>query len=187
MSSILCNVATGIIEIIFPETSPTFTGQYLAAMKSVGAKSALLKSDEFYPKQKWIKLLKVCYVPLLCTEIIQTKTHQRWKEVGSQERPVFLLGYSVVVCSRFQRRLRRLGQRYMNFQRICKYFEIFYTQVGYITFLARDQTVTSKGIQKISFQLSANQAVHYILVILRSFYATVFIFYPIRQSSNFFF
>ncbi|CAH3183448.1 unnamed protein product [Porites evermanni] len=59
MSSILCNVATGIIEIIFPETSPTFTGQYLAAMKSVGAKSALLKSDEFYPKQKWIKLLKM--------------------------------------------------------------------------------------------------------------------------------
>ncbi|CAH3047243.1 unnamed protein product [Porites evermanni] len=58
MSSILCSVATGIIEIIFPETSPTFTGQYLAAMKSVGAKSALLKSDEFYPKQKWIKLLK---------------------------------------------------------------------------------------------------------------------------------
>ena len=61
MSSILCNVATGIIEIIYPETSPTFTGQYLAAMKSVGAKSALLKSDEFYPKHKWIKLLKVCY------------------------------------------------------------------------------------------------------------------------------
>ena len=75
MSSILCNVATGIIEIIYPETSPTFTGQYLAAMKSVGAKSALLKSDEFYPKQKWIKLLKVCYLPLLCTVIIQTKTH----------------------------------------------------------------------------------------------------------------
>lgn len=67
MSSILCNVATGIIEIIFPETSPTFTGQYLAAMKSVGAKSALLKSDEFYPKQKWIKLLKVCYFNTFAT------------------------------------------------------------------------------------------------------------------------
>ena len=60
MSSILCNVAIGIIEIIYPETSPTFTGQYLAAMKSVGAKSALLKTDEFCPKEKWIKLLKVC-------------------------------------------------------------------------------------------------------------------------------
>ena len=60
MSSELCNVAIGIIEIIYPETSPTFTGQYLAAMKSVGAKSALLKKDEFYPKEKWIKLLKVC-------------------------------------------------------------------------------------------------------------------------------
>lgn len=58
MSSILCNVAIGIIEIIYPETSPTFTGQYLAAMKSVGAKSALLKTDEFCPKEKWIKLLK---------------------------------------------------------------------------------------------------------------------------------
>ena len=67
MSSILCNVATGIIEIIFTETSPMFTEQFLAAMKSVGAKSALLKSDEFYPKQEWIKLLKVCYLPLQCT------------------------------------------------------------------------------------------------------------------------
>ena len=60
MSSVLCSVAIGIIEIIYPETSPTFTGQYLAAMKSVGAKSALLKTDEFYPQEKWIKLLKVC-------------------------------------------------------------------------------------------------------------------------------
>ena len=67
MSSILCNVAKGIIEIIFTETSPMFTEQFLAAMKSVGAKSALLKSDEFYPKQEWIKLLKVCYLPLQCT------------------------------------------------------------------------------------------------------------------------
>lgn len=75
MSSILCSVATGIIEIIFPETSPTFTGQYLAAMKSVGAKSALLKSDEFFPKQKWIKLLKVSYFSFQCTEITQTKAH----------------------------------------------------------------------------------------------------------------
>lgn len=58
MSSVLCSVAIGIIEIIYPETSPTFTGQYLAAMKSVGAKSALLKTDEFYPLEKWIKLLK---------------------------------------------------------------------------------------------------------------------------------
>ncbi|XP_067028528.1 ubiquitin-protein ligase E3C-like [Acropora muricata] len=58
MSSVLCSVAIGIIEIIYPETSPTFTGQYLAAMKSVGAKSALLKTDEFYPREKWIKLLK---------------------------------------------------------------------------------------------------------------------------------
>ncbi|XP_068726665.1 ubiquitin-protein ligase E3C-like [Montipora capricornis] len=58
MSSVLCNVAIGIIQIIYPETSPTFTGQYLAAMKSVGAKSAMLQKDEFYPKQKWIKLLK---------------------------------------------------------------------------------------------------------------------------------
>ena len=59
MSSVLCNVAIGIIEIIYPETSPIFTGQYLAAMKSVGAKSALLKTDQFYPKLKWIKLLEV--------------------------------------------------------------------------------------------------------------------------------
>ncbi|KAK2569745.1 Ubiquitin-protein ligase E3C [Acropora cervicornis] len=59
MSSVLCTVAIGIIEIIYPETSPTFTGQYLAAMKSVGAKSALLKRDEFYPREKWIKLLKL--------------------------------------------------------------------------------------------------------------------------------
>ncbi len=61
MSSILCNVVIGIIEIVYPEASPTFTGQYLAAMKSVGAKSALLKKDELYPKEKWIKLLKVCH------------------------------------------------------------------------------------------------------------------------------
>lgn len=58
MSSLLCNVVIGIIEIVYPEASPTFTGQYLAAMKSVGAKSALLKKDDFHPKQKWIKLLK---------------------------------------------------------------------------------------------------------------------------------
>ena len=75
MSLILCKVAIGIIEIIFQETSPTFTEQYLAAMKSVGAKSALLKTEEFYPKQKWMKLLKVCYLPLLCTEITHTKAH----------------------------------------------------------------------------------------------------------------
>ena len=59
MSSVLCNVVIGIIEIIYPDTTPAFTGQYLAAMKSVGAKSALMKKDEFYPKGKWIKLLKV--------------------------------------------------------------------------------------------------------------------------------
>ena len=63
MSLVLCNVTIGIIEIIYPETSPTFTGQYLAAMKSVGAKSALLKTDQFYPKVKWIKLLKVGSFP----------------------------------------------------------------------------------------------------------------------------
>ncbi|KAJ7357797.1 Ubiquitin-protein ligase E3C [Desmophyllum pertusum] len=59
MSAILCNVVIGIIEIVYPETSLTFTGQYLVAMKSVGAKSALLKKDEFYAKEKWIKLLRV--------------------------------------------------------------------------------------------------------------------------------
>lgn len=59
MSSVLCTVVIGIIEIIYPDASPAFTGQYLAAMKSVGAKSALMKKDEFYPKEKWIKLLKV--------------------------------------------------------------------------------------------------------------------------------
>ena len=59
MSSILCNVVIGIIEIVYPESSPTFTGQYLAAMKSVGAKSALLKKGDFHPKEKWIRLLKV--------------------------------------------------------------------------------------------------------------------------------
>lgn len=58
MSSVLCTVVIGIIEIIYPDASPAFTGQYLAAMKSVGAKSALMKKDEFYPKEKWIKLLK---------------------------------------------------------------------------------------------------------------------------------
>ena len=51
MSSVLCNVVIGIIKIIYPYGSQAFTRQRLAALKSVG--------DEFYPKGKWIKLLKV--------------------------------------------------------------------------------------------------------------------------------
>ena len=59
MSSVLCNVVIGIIKIIYPYGSQAFTRQRLAALKSVGAKSALMKKDEFYPKGKWIRLLKV--------------------------------------------------------------------------------------------------------------------------------
>ncbi|CAH3116275.1 unnamed protein product [Pocillopora meandrina] len=58
MSSVLCDVVKGIIKIIYPYGSQAFTRQRLAALKSVGAKSALMKKDEFYPKEKWIKLLK---------------------------------------------------------------------------------------------------------------------------------
>lgn len=84
MSSILCNVVIGIIEIVYPEASPTFTGQYLAAMKSVGAKSALLKKDEFYPKEKWIKLLKVCHRLL----VIDCKSSREKSEVSREKQDV---------------------------------------------------------------------------------------------------
>lgn len=50
MSSVLCNVVIGIIKIIYPYGSQAFTRQRIAA---------LMKKDEFYPKKKWNKLLKV--------------------------------------------------------------------------------------------------------------------------------
>ena len=59
ISSILCDLVKGIIMIVYPETSPTYAWQCLAAMNSVGAKSSLLKKEDFHPKEKWIKLLKV--------------------------------------------------------------------------------------------------------------------------------
>ena len=59
MSSILRNVVIGVTGIIYPECQVSLGGHYFVAMRSVGARSAVIHSDEIYPQHKWIQLLKV--------------------------------------------------------------------------------------------------------------------------------
>ncbi|XP_032221291.2 ubiquitin-protein ligase E3C [Nematostella vectensis] len=59
MTCALRDVIIGVTEIIYPDSShAAFRDHYITAMKSVGARSAIMKAEEFYPKRKWIHLLR---------------------------------------------------------------------------------------------------------------------------------
>lgn len=61
MSTVLCDIVIAVTKIIYPDSSHAILSgeHYVTAMKSVGARSVLVKNEQFYPQRKWILLLRV--------------------------------------------------------------------------------------------------------------------------------